>query len=252
MKQALSDVLDVESDLISSSFVEDHLEEIKKAAEGDADAIDALRASMDEEIIANITVGQSDDFIANVMEAQNDLNDLIANMDIDDVKVGAILDDENFLAAANNLVDSASMTADEANAYFAGIGYEPVYSTEDIENANSMQAPNAITTTQIDFSTPASFDIVDPFGNSHTVKLPLPTISTISKDLDPTNAQADMRLTGFSGDSRNLPKIKGMRKKATGSQNNYSSSNSGGKSPGGSGKKGGGGGKKGGGGGKTP
>ena len=172
-------------------------------------------------------------------------------MDIDDIQVGAIIDDKEFLDAANNLVNSASMTADEANAYFAGIGYEPVYSTEDIENANSMQAPNAITTTQIDFSTPTSFDIVDPFGNSHTVKLPLPTISTISKDLDPTNAQADMRLTGFSGDSRNLPKIKGMRKKATGSQNNYSSSNSGGKSPGGSSKKGGGGGKKGGGG-KTP
>ena len=40
-----------------------------------------------------------------------------------------------------------------------------------------------------------------------------------------------MSLTSFSGDGT-PPQIKGLRKKATGSQNNYSSSNSGGKSPG--------------------
>jgi hypothetical protein len=57
MKSALADVLDVESDLISSDFVEDHLDDIEKAATGDADAIDKLRASMDEEIIANIALG---------------------------------------------------------------------------------------------------------------------------------------------------------------------------------------------------
>ena len=252
MKQALSDVLDVESDLISSRFVEDHLEEIKKAAEGDEDAIDALRASMDEEIIANITVGQSDDFIAKVMEAQNDLNDAIANMDIDDIEVGAIIDDADFIAAANNLVDSASMTADEANAYFAGIGYEPVYSTEDLENANSMQIPKGATELSIDHIgwSDVPVDLPDWFPGEHNITLPQITYSAKPKSEDPVDAPADMRLTSFSGDGT-PPKIKGMRKKATGSQNNYSSSNSGGKSPGGSGKKSGGGGKKGKGKGKT-
>ena len=250
MKQALSDVLDVESDLISSRFVEDHLEEIKKAAEGDKDAIDALRANMDEEIIANITVGQSDDFIANVMEAQNDLNDLITNMDIDDIEVGAIIDDADFIAAANNLVDSASMTADEANAYFAGIGYEPVYSTEDVENANSMQIPKGATELSIDHIgwSNVPIDLPDWFPGDHHITLPRINYSAKPKSEDPVNAPADMRLTSFSGDGK-PPKIRGMRKKATGSQNNYSSSNSGGKSPGSSGKKGGG---KKGGGGKTP
>lgn len=252
MKQALSDVLDVEPDLISSHFVEDHLEEIKKAAEGDADAIDALRANMDEEIIANITVGQSDDFIANVMEAQNDLNDLITNMDIDDIEVGAIINDADFIAAANNLVDSASMTADEANAYFAGIGYEPVYSTEDLEGANSMQVPSASTELSVDHIgwSDVPIDLPDWFPGDHNITLPQITYSAKPKSENPVDAPADMRLTSFSGDGK-PPEIKGMRKKATGSQNNYSSSNSGGKSPGGSGKKGGGRGKKGGGG-KTP
>jgi hypothetical protein len=64
MKSALGDILDVNSDLISSDFVTDpeHLEDIKKAAEGDAEAIDRLRASMDEEIITNISMGQTDEF----------------------------------------------------------------------------------------------------------------------------------------------------------------------------------------------
>ena len=129
---------------------------------------------MDEEIIASITVGQSDDFIAKVMEAQNDLNDAIANMDIDDIEVGAIIDDADFIAAANNLVDSASMTADEANAYFAGIGYEPVYSTEDVENANSMQIPKGATELSIDHIgwSNVPIDIPDWLHGEHDITLP--------------------------------------------------------------------------------
>jgi hypothetical protein len=54
--------------------------------------------------------------------------------------------EQDFLEAANNLVEQAGMTADEANAYFAGIGYEPVYSQEELPSANSMSLPNATTT----------------------------------------------------------------------------------------------------------
>jgi hypothetical protein len=69
----LSDVLDVEEDLVSDDFVVEHMDEIAKAAEGDADAIDFLRSQMDEEIIANITLGQSDDFIAKINEIDSKL-----------------------------------------------------------------------------------------------------------------------------------------------------------------------------------
>ena len=102
MKGALSDVLDVEEDLISSDFVNDHLEDIEKAATGDAAAIDRLRSAMDEEIITNITLGQSDEFIAKVDAADQRIQDLAKNLP--DIEVGAILDDTEFLAAANQLV----------------------------------------------------------------------------------------------------------------------------------------------------
>jgi hypothetical protein len=64
MKKALGDILDVNSDLISSDFITDpkHLADIEKAAKGDAEAIDRLRAAMDEEVIANISMGQTEEF----------------------------------------------------------------------------------------------------------------------------------------------------------------------------------------------
>ena len=238
MKDALADVLDVESDLISSDFVEEHLEEIEKAAQGDEDAIDSLRDAMDEEIITNITLGQADEFIENVNMLHSEVQ-RIAN-EMPDIEVGAILQDAGFLEAANNLVTQAGMTADEANAYFAGIGYEPVYSTTDVENAQSLDVPNASTTLSVDHIgwTNVPVDLPDWFPGDHNITLPSITYSSKPATSDPEVAEADMRLTSFSGDGK-PPEIKGLRKKASGGMNNYSSSNSGGKKPGSSGGGGG-------------
>ena len=232
IKSALADILDVESDLISSKFVEDHLDEIKKAAEGDAEAIDALRANMDEEVLIHITTGQTAELVQEIYNKQDALNAAISNLDIEDIEVGAILDDSQLLAAANSLVDTAQMTADEANAYFAGIGYEPVYSTEDLDS--SMEMPNGSTISTVDISPGGGGDYTwtGPFGGEHTIKLPSFTINTKSIPGETVDAPGTTRLVAFSGDSHNQPQIKGLRKKATGAQNNYSKSNAGGKAPG--------------------
>ena len=244
MRGALADVLDVNADLISNDFMTDpeNLSLIEQAAKGSGEAIDALRAKMDEELILNITAGQTDEFIAKVNELDDVVQDLATNLP--DIEVGAILRDEGFLEAANNLVEQSGMTADEANAYFAGIGYEPVYSTTDVENANSMQIPAGGTELSIDHIgwSDVPIDLPDWFPGDHTITLPKITYSGKPVAGTPVDAEADIRLTSFSGDG-NPPEIKGMRKKASGGMNNYSKSNSGGKSPGSSGgKKGGGGG----------
>jgi hypothetical protein len=57
IKDALSDILDVNKDLLSSDFVTDNLPLIEKAATGSAEAIDELTSKLDEEIILNITAG---------------------------------------------------------------------------------------------------------------------------------------------------------------------------------------------------
>jgi tyrosyl-tRNA synthetase len=152
MKKAVADVLDVESDMISSEFINKHSEDIEKAADGDAEAIDRLRASMDEEIIAKIKLNRPDLTNLDTLDAEikSKLDEVLQEMKVPDIEVGAVLKDEEFLKAANNLVETSGMSADEANAYFAGIGYEPLYNQEEIPDANVMSAPNVRTVTTVE------------------------------------------------------------------------------------------------------
>ena len=224
-RSALSDVLDVEEEFISDDFVTSHLDEISKAAKGDEKAIDSLRSSMDEEIIARITLGQDEEFTAQINSLDQKVKDACSKLD-PTIEVGAKVNDADFLEAANNLVKESQMTADEANAYFAGIGYEPVYNAEDIDTSAEM--PNAETITRVvdtKFDNPKTFDL--GFLGKHTINLPSITTRTETKAEEPTKSPGDMRLVSFSG-GKTPPKIRGFRRKATGSSNNHSSTNSGG------------------------
>ena len=224
-RSALSDVLDVEEEFISDDFVTSHLDEIAKAAKGDEKAIDSLRSSMDEEIIARITLGQDEEFTAQINSLDQKVKDACSKLD-PTIEVGAKVNDADFLEAANNLVKESQMTADEANAYFAGIGYEPVYNAEDIDTSAEM--PNAKTITRvvdIKADNPKTFDL-GPLGK-HTINLPSITTTTETKAEEPTKSPGDMRLVSFSG-GKTPPKIQGFHRKATGSSNNHSSTNSGG------------------------
>lgn len=244
MKKAVADVIDVEEDMISSDFITKHSKEIQKAAKGDEKAIDSLRAAMDEEIIAQIKLDRPD--LTNLddldLEVKNKLDEALKDLDVPDIEVGAILKDEDFLKAANNLVTESGMTADQANAYFAGIGYEPVYSVTDVESTGSMDMDSKTQTFLDNFSLFNGKQTIDmgPLG-SWDIPILNPNITWHSETVKepPTDLNSTIPLMAFSGDTT-PPTIKGMRKKATGSQNNYSSSNKGGKAPG-SGSKGGGG-----------
>ena len=229
-KKALSDVLDVEEDLVSDKFVTEHFEEIAKAATGDEEAIDSLRAAMDEEIILRVTTDKPENVAAEINRLDGIIQDLAADLD-PNIEVGAYLNDEEFVKAANALVEEAGMTADEANAYFAGIGYEPVAETTEIEGANTTQVPNASTTMTVK-SIGFSEEPISIMGHEiGFLKAPQMTVETTSTPLPASDAEANMSLTSFSGDGK-APEIKNFRKKAKGSQNNYSGSNTGGKAPG--------------------
>ena len=236
VKGALADVLDVSSDLISNDFVIDHLDDIAKAATGDADAIDALRSSMGEEILLRVSVGQSDDVVSKINSLTEEVNEAVNNLPIEDIELGVEFQDEAFLEAANNLVDTANMTADEANAYFASIGYEPLYNETELDT--SMESPNGETKTEVTAIGWNDVDVDLPkiMGGNMKIKLPNLTTKTSSVSEEPTSSEGTMKLVSFSGDKKASSPIRGFRKKATGSSNNYSSRNSGGKSLGSSSK----------------
>lgn len=236
-QEAVGDLLNIDGSELSGKFIKNNLDLIGKAAEGNGEAIDELRSKLDEEIIAKVTVRADSEEIKNTINKLNSEVQELSN-NLPDIEVGAILKDEGFLEAANKLVDTANMTADEANAYFAGMGYEPVYNEQEIPAP--MEAPNAITKMTvmgIDWSE-SNLTIGD---QELPIKMPIIKMETSSEALEPTEAEGGPHLVSFSGE-KTPPPIKGFRKLASGSSNNYSSKNSGGgsskKSSGGGGSKG--------------
>ena len=238
MKDALEDILGVESDYISNDFVIDHLDDIAKAATGDADAIDALKSSLSEEVLLQISVGKSDDVVSEINSLADEVNAAVNNLSVEDIEVGATIQDADFLEAANNLVSNAEMTADDANAYFGSIGYEPLYSEEDVDTSMETPAVSSETTFGLKWN-PVTLNLPDFLGGDMSISLPQIALKTTPIAEEPVSSEGSMKLVGFSGDGT-PPQIKGFRKLATGSSNNYSSKNSGGKSLGSSGKSGGG------------
>jgi hypothetical protein len=56
VRDAMSDVLGISEEYIDNDYIVENLEDIEKAANGDAEAIDRLKAAMAENIICKIMV----------------------------------------------------------------------------------------------------------------------------------------------------------------------------------------------------
>lgn len=231
MRDALGDVLDVESDIIDNDFIEEHLEEIEKAATGDADAIDALKEALAEDVLLEVVgVSKFDELNTDIQNLHNQ----ILSMD-DEIKVGAVLEGgSDFANEAQKLIDTSKMSVEEAQAYFNSLGYEPEFVTE--EQTATRNVPIERTHTDYELTTTSVTADLGPFG-SHTLSLPgFDRLTTTSID-GYTPVEEKIQVPALSSDG--TPTIKKLTKKSSGAMNNYSGSNTGGKKPGSSGSNGG-------------
>ncbi len=126
IKEAMSDVLGVSEDFLSDDFIIENMEDIKKAAEGDAEAIDRLAIAAGRDILVNLQL--QDEGVREKVLALHD--DLAAQ--IPDIRVGTTIDDGDFLQKAAEIVETAGMTVEEANAYFRSMGFEPHFETKEV------------------------------------------------------------------------------------------------------------------------
>jgi hypothetical protein len=227
MQDALADILDTEDDLISDDFVQKHLKEIEKAANGDAKAIDSLHKELAKQIVLDAAI----DFGVPQSEIDKMISDL-EKINIPDVKVGASLDMENlskdetqFLETMQNIIKSAGLTADEANALFSQMGFQANFATEEIPTEQVV--PEYVTET---YDAGSKLDTSGP--------VPIVYHRTRTRTYQDGTYKATGKMTAIAmetdanGKSTGVPKITGLTKKATGSFNNYSSKNKGGGSPG--------------------
>ena len=218
MKDAMSDVLGTSEEFISNDFIIENLEDIEKAATGDAEAIDRLKIALSEDIICQIlAVDNFEDVNSDIQDLHNQILGFDAN-----IQVGATLDSEEFATAAQDLIDSAGMTVEQAQAYFNSLGYEPEFVMTNEKRTAPMYGKRVYTD-----------DVV--MGEADDGTPYVKEMTTHEEQVYMGEQEQNFIVPALSADG--TPEIKSVTKVSTGKMNNYSSSNSGGKKPGGGGGK---------------
>lgn len=219
-QEALADILDTSVDYVSEDFVKEHMEEIGKAAEGDAEAIDNLHKALARQIVLDIAVENGLD-----TETQNNLLNQIDTLQnqLPDLEVGASIDgtqlDQDYADFQNtlaSLIEQSGMTADQVNALLGQMGYEADFETE--EATIPQKVPVTISETTMEGMFPPKF-----------------TTRTYQDGYETINQTVQVPKITSTVDGKKSLNISKISRKASGSINNYSSSNKGGGSPGSSG-----------------
>ena len=222
IEKALIEVYDLSEDYISSSFIEEHLDEIAKVAKGDADAIESLRKELSQDIVAKISL-QNELDNQDKTKFEKLVSDLQADIPELDIGYRITQDDasyRSYLTRMQEIIDAAGLTAEQANALFSTMGFQATYAEEN-QNVSYM-VPEYETEMVMDTS------------ESGFPKLKFKTTQTDMKKYTGSYPVSAMAVTP-QGEAPKTPVIKSLVKKGTGAQNNYSSSNRGGGGPGKSG-----------------
>ena len=224
MKDAMADVLDMEKEWLSSDFITSHLDDIKLASEGSAEAIERLKVAAAQDIIMQVTAEMNPNI---QKELVNEVAALSAM--IPDIEVGATLDDGEFLTKAQKLIQDCEMTVEQANAMFDALGFEANFATEE----KTLTAKKPITRTVTE-------DKSYVYRLSNGTEVPVIQQDTYSYTAGYTDVEETVLVPAMATNGK-TPIINSVTRKSSGSMNNYSPSNKGGGSPGSSKKSGGGG-----------
>ena len=237
-QDALADLLDVEEDAkkyFDDDFIAENMNDISEAAEGNADAIDRLRDSFADELILKIAIDNNltDDIKNQLVDSVNDLQAQIPNIDIgytinpNDESYG------QFLQTCQDIINTAKMTKEQANAMFEAMGFQATYKTE--EQPTTYSVPIYTTYVRSHKTRDEDTGLKETGWEPQQETMTVQTGSQVLTGEYATFAMSTSTPDGGGG----IPTITGLTKKATGSMNNYSSANKGGGSPGNSGKSGG-------------
>lgn len=127
LKESYADMLDIDMDVLSDSFLRNakNLELMAQAANGSEEAYRQLQAVAAQDILMTLGLDDSEA----MTKFQQDLEWLMSYDssvfgNIADLAVGADLNDEAFLQELSNLVTAAGMTAEQATSYLASMGVD--------------------------------------------------------------------------------------------------------------------------------
>ncbi len=170
LKDAYADMLDIDVRSLSDDFVmnADNLELMKQAANGSEEAYNQLQAAVQEDILAHCDIDKSA-FDA----AKSELDTALADLDFENIEIGADLNSDAALNAMTDLVNAAGMTAQQATDYLASMGVDA--------EVEEVKVPKPSTTETVDIvakETPgtANIPIIAADGTVGSTKVPIPSI----------------------------------------------------------------------------
>ena len=168
MDKAFSDMLDIDYDSLSDDFLQnaENLELMKKAAEGSEDAYKELQARAEDSILIKAGVQIED---AQLWDTINSLQDQIHN-GIDDIQVGAYIDNSQAIQAMNELINAAGLTADQATNLLASMGVDAEVETISIPEEQKQAFIDAVP--QISYETVSTPTVLNGEVTPGTTQVP--------------------------------------------------------------------------------
>lgn len=218
MQDAVADLLDTEDEYVTDSFIQGHFEDIKKAAEGNSEAIEKLHRELAKDIAINIATNNNGSIIDG-KQIDIDIKALetkLKGIEIPDVEVGTSMnfekmdsDMQTFTKKMMDIVNNAHMTAEEANEFFGQMGFEAKFDTKKATVTRSVPVEETKSEITSLFPLEMTSRTYQIGTESVTQEVDVPAMTTDGSD----------------------PKVN-LTKKAGGNFNNYSSKNKGGPGPG--------------------
>ena len=176
LRDAYADLLDLDGSSLSESFLTNvqNLELMKAAIDGNTQAYDKLMDLAGQDIATQVHL-DTDVF----QEDFNNLMDLYyQGQNLDDLEIGASLDNEKFLDELSNMVTAASMTAQQATDYLASMGVDAQViqqKTTAQDNVQYTGAEATVTTQEVESVNPSN-------GQPVTYRIPSIYYKTVPAD----------------------------------------------------------------------
>ena len=122
MRDAYADLLDLDGSSLSEEFLTnaENLNLMKAAIDGNTEAYDQLLQRAGQDIATQVHL----DTETFKTDFDNLMDLYYQGQELDDMEIGAELNDENFLAELSNMVNSAGMSAQQATDYLASMGVD--------------------------------------------------------------------------------------------------------------------------------
>lgn len=225
LSNTYNDLLDVGQGLsVSSDFSSDvdNLELLKRAIDGDTEAYNELQKKAAEDIYMQFGLDSSQ-FEQQWANLQNEMLD-INGQNFADLEIGAVLDDEGFIAALEEMVNAAGMTSEEAQAYLSSMGVDAEIETEQAEQTDQQVYYDVVPKfNMVEGPTPTfpammGDDLTRPLYSS-PVRVPSVTYESVPVSIDAKKTMAGFSLKTSTADGQssggNL-KIKSATKGGTG------------------------------------